>query len=279
MGKRNKPKKAPHQITLPEPTMNQDDDDLMNELLAQLDSNDTTVQTESAHLLNDMDLNNLATKMEASEKKDAKSRFKARQARKAALLAQSYAPDDPALQARLEQEAKEEYAAIQKVCTELGLEIHEINPDGHCLFSAVAHQLALLAEIPASQATYAHIRAAAANFIQSHPDDFLPFLPAVGGEDAEGALDAGFMTPEQFDSYCKMVRETAVWGGEPEIVALSRAFNIPIHVVQGGHPSIVVHRPSGTQGDATERAVRISYHRRLYGLGEHYNSLRPTRAT
>jgi hypothetical protein len=59
--------------------MNQDDDDLMNELLAQLDSNDTTVQAESANLLNDMDLNQQAATLETKEKQDAKSRFKARQ--------------------------------------------------------------------------------------------------------------------------------------------------------------------------------------------------------
>lgn len=154
--------------------------------------------------------------------------------------------------------------------------------------------MALLGIIPPSQATYANIRSAAANFIHSHPDDFLPFLPAVGGEDTEGALDAGFMTREQFDGYCFTVRDTAVWGGEPEIVALSRAFNVPINVVQGGQPPIVVHDPSGETTLKVQPAVWISYHRKLYGLGEvskntvnfligllrfcffqHYNSLRP----
>ncbi|KAF8201421.1 hypothetical protein BJ912DRAFT_1115903 [Pholiota molesta] len=172
-----------------------------------------------------------------------------RQTRKAAVLAQSYAPDNPEHQARLEQEAKDEEAAIRKVCKDFSLEIAEINPDGHCLFSAVADQLALLGIIPQSQATY-----------------------AIGGEDTEGALDAGFMTREQFDGYCVTVRDTAVWGGEPEIVALSRAFTF---VVQGGQPPIVVHDPSGETALKVKPAVWISYHRKLYGLGEHYNSLRP----
>ncbi|KIM49162.1 hypothetical protein M413DRAFT_60050 [Hebeloma cylindrosporum] len=248
----------------------------MDELLAQLDSRDETVQAESA-AIHEIKHNEHA---DANGKQDPKNRFKARQARKAAALAESYAPSNPEEQARLQREADEENDAILKVCTDFSLEVHQINPDGHCLFSAVADQLCLLGLIPPSEATYTNARKAAAKFIHSHPEDFLPFLPSSLGEDGDGALDAGFMTPEQFDSYCTSMRDTAVWGGEPEIVALSRAFHIPIHVVQGGMPPIVVHHPSGEQGGqdfASESAIWISYHRKLYGLGEHYNSLRPIR--
>jgi len=140
----------------------------------------------------------------------------------------------------------------------------------------VADQLSLLGTVSPSQATYANTRKAAANFIHSHPEDFLPFLPSSLGEDGDGTLDGGFMTREQFDSYCTAMRDTAVWGGEPEIVALTRAFNTPIHIVQGGKPPIVVHHPSGEYREdfANQSAIWISYHRKLYGLGEHYNSLR-----
>lgn len=153
--------------------------------------------------------------------------------------------------------------------------VFKINPDGHCLFSAVADQLALLGVISPAEASYANIRTIAANYIYSHPDDFLPFLPSDGGEDSAGALDAGMMTQEQFDTYCISMRDTAIWGGEPEIVALSRAFKLPIHVVQGGQPPIVVHDPAGEQkvDHLTDpQVIRISYHRKLYGLGE-VNSL------
>ena len=194
------------------------------------------------------------------------------------------------MQARLQREADEENDTILKVCASFSLAVHQvlllfistfrlgfltlpskINPDGHCLFSAVADQLSLLGMIPPSQATYTNTRETAAKFIHSHPEDFLPFLPSSLGEDGDGALDAGFMTREQFDSYCTSMRDTAVWGGEPEIVALSRAFNIPIYVVQGGMPPIVVHHPSGEHGGqdiTSESAIWISYHRKLYGLGE-----------
>jgi OTU domain-containing protein 6 len=139
------------------------------------------------------------------------------------------------------------------------------------LFSAVADQLALLSIISPSEANYATARLAASNYIYSHSDDFIPFLPSSSGEDGSGALDAGFMKPQEFERYCISIRDTAAWGGEPEILALSRAYDIPIHVVQGGTPPVVIHNPRGapTDGDVRDkRAVRISYHRRMYGLGE-----------
>lgn len=147
----------------------------------------------------------------------------------------------------------------------------QINPDGHCLYSAIADQLALLAIIPPIQANHATTRLAACNYMYSHPDDFIPFLPSTSGEDGPGALNAGIISPKQFEYYCQAVRDTSEWGGEPEILALSRAFNVPIHVIQSGTPPIVIHNPTGTpyDGDVRDkRIVRISYHRRMYGLGE-----------
>jgi hypothetical protein len=63
-----------------------------------------------------------------------------------------------------------------------------------------------------------------------------------------------------------------------QIQALSRTFRIPIHVIQRGPPTIVSHGGANdTAGGSLtpqqsvaegERVVRISYHRRMYGLGE-----------
>ncbi|KAJ7452471.1 hypothetical protein B0H11DRAFT_2073576 [Mycena galericulata] len=265
MGKKNKLKKAVAPL-LPTMSPSNDDDELMDDLLAQLDSRDQTVHQESASVLNDMELNKQADQIEASSKQDPKSRFRARQARKAAALAETYSPGDPRRR------------DINRVCDELNLQIHEITPDGHCLFSAVADQLQLLSIIPATQASYINARVAASTYIYTHPDDFLPFLPSAAGEDGAGSLDAGLMSPQEFERYCASIRDTAIWGGEPEILALSRAFNVPIHVIQGGQPPVVVHNPTEPPTDdqvTDKRVVRISYHRRMYGLGEHYNSLRP----
>lgn len=102
------------------------------------------------------------------------------------------------------------------------------------------------------------------------------------------------MDMAEFEKYCSTIRDTGAWGGEPEILALSKSYNIPIHVVQGGSPAVVIHDPNGKPGKTDDPGVvRISYHRRMYGLGEvslppcseascclsiieqHYNSLRP----
>jgi OTU domain-containing protein 6 len=192
----------------------------------------------------------------------------ARQARKAAALAQVSGKEDPAVQARLKQELEHEESAIQRTCEELSLEVFNINPDGHCLFSAIADQLTLSGITPASEPNYKAVRRAAADYIQSHKDDFIPFL-------LSGDNNVDVMSPQEFDQYCASIRDTAEWGGEPEIMALSRAYHVPIHVVQAGPPAIVKHDPGYTDAGAQSgRTAFISYHRRMYGLGEHYNSLR-----
>jgi len=206
------------------------------------------------------------------------ARRASRQDRKAAALAEQQAPIDADADAKLEREAKDEERAINRICNELGLEMHEITPDGHCLFSAVADQLAILNVVPPQAAHHVLTRKAAAEYMLAHPQDFVPFLPSVEGEDGAGAGDAGTIGPQEYARYCASIRDTAVWGGEPEILALSRAYAVPIHVVQGGQPPVVVHNPNGaptTDNLKEQRAVWISYHRRMYGLGEHYNSLRP----
>lgn len=73
------------------------------------------------------------------------------------------------------------------------------------------------------------------------------------------------MSPREFEQYCASIRDTGIWGGEPEILALSRAFRVPVHVVQGTAPYVVVHEPGVVD---KKGIVYISYHRRMYGLGE-----------
>lgn len=106
--------------------------------------------------------------------------------------------------------------------------------------------------------------------MSTHPSDFIPFLPSPSGEDGAGATDdSGLMSPTAFRQYTAAVRDSGVWGGEPEILALSRAYGVPIHVVQRGPPSVVVHSPvHGREAPPGSPTVFISYHRRMYGLGE-----------
>lgn len=207
--------------------------------------------------------------------KSSKQRFKDREARKQEISIAAQAPVDTEVDARLEKEASLEEAAINKICQSLSLEIQEIPPDGHCLFAAIADQLHILSLLPSPN--YKIARFAATSYMLAHPQDFVPFIPSIEGEDGFGATDSsGILTPSQFQAYCTSVRDTGAWGGEPEILALSRRFEIPIMVVQSGPQPIVWHSPRpDMELDPSGRCVKISYHRRMYGLGEHYNSLRP----
>lgn len=142
---------------------------------------------------------------------------------------------------------------------------YEIRPDGHCLFSAVADQLAQN-DIPLTpprtttstdtpEPGYKAVRIAASEWIESHPDDFAPFLD------------------EPLGSYLDKMRNTAEWGGQLELAALANAYGVEIRVVQDGKTEEV--KPSiGNQKSPV--TIWLAYYRHGYGLGEHYNSLRKT---
>jgi hypothetical protein len=66
--------------TTPPPVPAVQDDELLDDLIAQLDSNDTTVQNVSAEVINDIQLSQLKeNKGSQKRKKDSKTRFLERQ--------------------------------------------------------------------------------------------------------------------------------------------------------------------------------------------------------
>ncbi|KAG9092966.1 hypothetical protein FRC06_011726 [Ceratobasidium sp. 370] len=245
-----------------EPEPQGDTDTLEDDLFAALDARDAEVQKEAASVLQSVESAKADEALEKS-KKDSRSRFQGRMARKAEKLAAGLTPVDETADARVQREIKEEEEAILGECKAQGLQMIE------------AHQLALLGIIPPAAAVPITTRTTAANYMFSHPDLFIPFLPSVNGEDGEGAESPGLISPEEFEIYCAKIRDTGEWGGEPEIVALSSAYKVPIHVIQAGSHRVVVHEPIGGQVAKPGAVAKISYHRRMYGLGEHYNSLRP----
>lgn len=159
------------------------------------------------------------------------------------------------------------------------LEEKDIEPDGHCLFSAVADQLAvhgLPVDGPLSRSNkgtqtqekklppYRIVRHTAVDYMEQHADDFAPFLE------------------EPFDSYVAKIRDTAEWGGQLELTALANAYNVEIRVVQDGRTEVI--QPNAVaNGDSNEdkeelKVLWLAYYRHGYGLGEHYNSLRKASA-
>lgn len=150
-----------------------------------------------------------------------------------------------------------------------GLEEHEIRPDGHCLFSAVADQLgqAGVPLAPAGGSTgegkqqpepgYKTVRRAAAGYIEARGDDFAGFLE------------------EDLGSYVRKIRDTAEWGGQLELLALASVYGVDVCVVQDGRTEVIQPSGGGEAKKGEERKkIWLAYYRHGYGLGEHYNSLR-----
>lgn len=210
-------------------------------------------------------------------------------------------------------------------CESLGVEMHEINPDGHCLYSSIADQLALQGLSGSTGVKDYHgARRITAQFMRQHKDDFAPFIsdsdermagienPEAGSQqsgNAEKQLESEytemqdwlvcashpsivvspypsaadgkkdilahpflllpsrfpFSPPEHYMDYCNAIETTSVWGGQPEILAMSRALHTPIWVVQAGQPVVKVGQEEAKPG---QQPLLISYHRRMYGLGE-----------
>lgn len=99
---------------------------------------------------------------------------------------------------------------------------------------------------------YKSVRRRAASFISSHPDDFTPFLE------------------ELLEDYVHKISDTAEWGGQLELLALAKTYNLKIHVLQGDGRVEEI----GSGSDMTRGEVWLAYYRHGFGLGEHYNSLR-----
>ncbi|KAI9503553.1 OTU protein [Coemansia spiralis] len=153
-----------------------------------------------------------------------------------------------------------ESEAMNKLATSAGLCVMDIRPDGHCLYSAFADQI----NTYHSQSTsYMEMRKRAAEYMRNHSDDFFPFMVHDNGD---------MFDSSDFDNYCNRIENTADWGGQQEITALSHALKLPVHIYQTDAP---VLRIGEEIYDATD-PIRLSYHRHAYGLGEHYNSLHKT---
>eukprot|EP00919_Chromeraceae_sp_WS-2016_P075175 GHVR01177849.1.p1 GENE.GHVR01177849.1~~GHVR01177849.1.p1 ORF type:complete len:340 (+),score=100.77 GHVR01177849.1:242-1261(+) len=151
-----------------------------------------------------------------------------------------------------------ESQALESVLLSVGLSTHDVPSDGNCLYRAISHQLTLLNKFQnGSIPTHECLREMCAEYLLDHKDEFLPYL-----EEAQH-------TEEGYTKYCLDVKETAVWGGEVEIRALSEVLKVPIEVYSASSPLVVHGEAFG--GDP----IRLSFHKHLLALGAHYNSLIP----
>lgn len=194
---------------------------------------------------------------ESSQPRSKKpNRQKARLARRAAEQeAQAAAAAEEA--SNLPDQRDQELTAMKSHKEKLGLIETSIRPDGHCLYSACAHGMSpdqVKSSGPYSL-PYQNVRFTAADFIAKHPDDFSAFLE------------------EPLDSYVKKIKDTAEWGGQLELQAIARAYNVNIHVLQADGR---VEHISPDAGNESPGDVWLAYYRHSFGLGEHYNALKKT---
>jgi OTU domain-containing protein 6 len=205
---------------------------------------------------------------EAGRKKKA-NRAKARLARRAAeqnaIIADA---EREAANAPNPREIERERMAQQLEKHKLAL--HEIRADGHCLYAAVADQLttrelSLQPRIPITtiqgegegnaKEAYKTVRHAAADFLQTHADEYNGF------------------TEDPLPEHIRKIRETGEWGGHLELLALARTYGLRICVLHSDGRVDKIETEEDGEGKEKEE-IWLGYYKHSHGLGEHYNSLR-----
>ena len=182
------------------------------------------------------------------------NRQKARLARRAAEQ-EAQAAEAEKDAANLPNRREQEMKAMQSQMKKLNLQEIEIEPDGHCMYSAVGKTLPaeVLPGWASRDVPYQFVRNSAGSFIERNPDDFAPFLE------------------EPLDDYVRKIKHTAEWGGELELQAIARSLDIEIRVLQAeGRVETI-----GTSKAPEQAPLWLAYYRHSFGLGEHYNALRP----
>lgn len=134
--------------------------------------------------------------------------------------------------------------------------VKDVKSDGNCMYYAVSDQLGSKLFVSKS---CEQLRQACSQYMLSHADDFMPYL------------DEDDLNEEKYRQYCERVCDVTNWGGQLELKALSDVLGVAIEVIQAEGAELVIG-----QGEPSKRLV-ITYHRHMYGSGEHYNSTEPVR--
>ncbi|TIC08477.1 cysteine proteinase [Wallemia mellicola] len=279
------------------------DDSLEDDLFAQLDAKDDAEQEsqpQESQPASKSHSNRSETELEQKKTRKAKreeKRLQEEESIRQAAFKEANLPENE----KLAKEATEEEKIIIDICAKHKRKMFEISPDGHCLYAAIADQINcdnLLGYSHEKQSNYSDMRKIAANYLRQHVDDFMPFLSTANlspadGADANGNEAEGLpMDTKQYEQYCEIIEKTGEWGGHIEVrftvlfcfranhmklLAISRAINKPIHVVQRSYPNVILI--GGNEGEFENNpesvdGIWLTFHTRMYGLGEHYNSLR-----
>lgn len=145
----------------------------------------------------------------------------------------------------------------------LGLQVKEIQADGHCMYRAVEDQL----KRAGKEVSFRDLRRRAAEYMRDHREEFMPFVLAEADD-----VEDGSRSPEEiFTAHCVQVEDTASWGGQVELHALSRSLRAPIEVYSAMLPLMEL----GVEFKDARPPLRVAYLEHAFGLGQHYNSVVP----
>jgi len=165
--------------------------------------------------------------------------------------------------------------------------IHDVDADGHCLYRSLAHQLNINLEKATnpftkelmskaqnclseknkrelksmsnnSGFTYLHLRSLIASQLRKNPDNYFPFVMDVC---------------ETMDQYADLVDGSSEWGGQVELQAFLDLCNEQYVLKIAQDNGIVTMGSSKNSQCPSESTLMVSYHKRYYALGEHYNSV------
>ncbi|XP_051527272.1 deubiquitinase OTUD6B isoform X2 [Myxocyprinus asiaticus] len=210
---------------------------------------------EVSNTLDSMSLSNNEEKTDATQARTSKAQK--RRDKKAAFEKEREVRIAEAEVENLTGSRHQEGLKLRQKLVERHLQVKEISSDGHCMYHAVEDQMMERG----CSLSLKELRAQTAQYMRSHSDDFLPFLTDPNTGD--------MYTADEFEKYCSDVADTAAWGGQLELKALSQVLQLPIEVIQAESPTIIIGEEYGNP------PITLIYMRHAYGLGEHYNSVEP----
>jgi len=139
------------------------------------------------------------------------------------------------------------------------LTIQEITADGNCLYRAISAQLVRLGN--GKEGGYEGIRKLCADALDEGREDYAPFA------------DLEVLGVDDFDGYVRKVRDSNEWGGHLELRALAVGLGRTIVVYSADSAPLCIEGKAGDASVDDENAIRLSFHKSYYALGEHYNSV------
>jgi OTU domain-containing protein 6 len=149
-----------------------------------------------------------------------------------------------------------ELTKIKEKLIKMNLKLKEVMPDGNCMYYAIIDQMNQNDDLKKIK-NYQELRNLTSRYMLENPNEFQAYLCSEETGDP--------LNEQEYEEYCNKINDTLVWGGQIELKAISDLLKIKIEVVQAEGSVIQI-------GESFEHKIVITYHRHMFGSGEHYNS-------